>query len=244
LNRVQGDREHVRHGVERGPCAGLSAARRGSNVASFVRRDALFARPLHESARARERLETTPVAADARGRGGRNIDRGVTDLGREPVRAPNQPSIEHEAAADAGPERDHEKARMYASVPEAGLAESGGRRIIFHDDARAEALLELGGKSDAFESRDVRQAIAPPVAIHFAGDSEADRGGRGDEIPDGSCERVQKRGGRYAGRSRNHVLFFDPRPVDVGKFDARPADVDANHGNVPVNSVITRAASR
>ena len=60
--------------------------------------------------------------------------------GRRSVDAEHQPSVQHDAPADAGPERDADQRRAAAAGPDARLREREGTRIVDQPHRHAEGL--------------------------------------------------------------------------------------------------------
>ena len=95
-----------------------------------------------QGATRRDGLPVSPLAARAL-RPGR-VERPVADLGGEAVRAPEDPTVADDPAADAGPERDDQPVRDAAGGAVTQLTPRGGVGVVVDNDGQAEALDQRG----------------------------------------------------------------------------------------------------
>ena len=104
----------------------------------------LAAHPVDRAAR-RHLLPAPEVAAPAQ-RAAR-LDDDVADLGREPVRAAEQPAVGDDPAADPGPDGDEQQVPVPASRAEAELAVGGHARVVVHLARQPERLAHPRARS-------------------------------------------------------------------------------------------------
>jgi hypothetical protein len=145
--------------------------------------------------------------------------------------APERPPVEHEPAADPGPERQHDHVARAAAGAQHPLGERSRVRVVLDRDRQAEATLHPIAKGEVCE-RDVDRALRAARALVDP---------RRDADPDGADSvaqhlldrRVESREqlvlrGR---RSRAFAPLGDaPVPFHDAGRDLGAAEVDADHG--------------
>src|SRR5687768_16572784 len=80
----------------------------------------------------------------------------------------------HAAAADAGAESHHQKARVVPTVAVEPFTQCGGGGVVFDRDRAIEPFGELAPDVHALEPGDVGEAPAATLAVHLARDRETD----------------------------------------------------------------------
>src|SRR5690606_10096024 len=147
----------------------LPAARADRDRQHLVRLTSELAEPAEERVGPRVGFDAAALPARASGRVGRAVDVHVTDLTREAARPRVEEVTEHQAAADARAQRDHEEARVDSPVAVELLSESGRRRVVLDGDGAPETLRELLRHVDALEAGDVGEPPATAVGVHLTG---------------------------------------------------------------------------
>ena len=153
-----------------------------------------------------------PAASDSsdpgcgkRGVGGRDLradrDQRVADLAGGAGRAAVGAAVDHDAAADAGPDGDHHEAvARQARALVVGLGERGDGGVVVDEDRHPEPLAEHGAQRHVGE-RDVgARADQAGRELDDRGDAEADRLGR---LAGGDLASPGRRAARSARRSRS-----------------------------------------
>src|SRR5690606_3984003 len=132
--------------------------------------------------RARVGLHAAGLAAAALGGLRAGIDVDVPDLAREAVGARVQLPADHQAAADAGAEGDHEERRIAGAVAVQVLAERRRRGVVLDGHRAAQAIAQPLPELDALEAGHVREPPAAPRGIDLPGDRDADAARRRIEL--------------------------------------------------------------
>ena len=105
------------------------------------------------------------------------LDLDVPDLSRVPGVADEQPPVQHEAAADAGAQADVEHAARVLSGAQPRFGQRGRVRVVGREGRTAAARGQLRRQRNAFERRQVGDAVGEPGhRLDDPGDAQADRG--------------------------------------------------------------------
>jgi hypothetical protein len=153
-------------------------------------------------------------------------DDDVPELGPAAV----EPVVQHDAAADPGPEREHDEVLEPLPGPELPFGERGGIRVVLDADRETEPRADMTPQVEVVE-RQVRRAqdpAGPPVEVRRNPEADA-ADAVVDQRLDCRVERLQHvlLGGAGAVHAipGEHVSVA----VDDAGEDLRPAHVDPDH---------------
>ena len=120
---------------------------------------------------------------------------------REPERAALELAAQHDAATDAGADRDHQQVVDVLAAPEPELAPRGRVGVVLDRDRQVDALLELGLEVEVTPGEVGREDHLGPAGVDVARGTEADpvevvtRPQVGNQAGDGVLDRLDL-GGR------------------------------------------------
>ena len=104
----------------------------------------------------------------------------MADLAGEPGRAHLHPAVDHDAAADAGAQGDHDHVVVAPGGAEAVLGQDGEVGVVLdHDAAAGQPVADELRPVDAVRLGQVGREAEPALPVDHARCADADRRGRG-----------------------------------------------------------------
>src|SRR4051794_33028936 len=230
--------------------AGVAGTRGGGDLLGRLEPEPGPARAPRDRRARGVRLEA-PTAAAAAAKATAPVDGDVAELAPVPLRAAEEPTADHDPAADAGREREVDHLRGSRSRPPAVLAGGGRRRVVFEGRRAAErAPRELRDGDVAPPGEVQRSDEDAPLGVERAAAADPDRADlrpRDARLGDRAAAHLEESVERGRGAFLRPARLDDERPdapggVDDAGRELRPADVEPEDRPVVARGALPLAA--